>query len=92
MDARHKQLDQSIERQVARMKKAEAERDSLLAQSVFLGTMAGLFIIPVIGGAYLGHWLDGKLAGYSVRWTVSLILSGVGIGGFNVWWYWKRNS
>ena len=38
-----------------------------------------------MGGAYLGHWLDGLVEGYSVRWTVSLILLGVFIGGLNVY-------
>ena len=45
-----------------------------------------MFILPVIAGVYLGHWLDGKLAGYSMRWTLSLLFAGLVIGGFNVYW------
>ena len=52
-----------------------------------MGTIAGLFVLPVVGGAYLGRWLDGLAEGYSVRWTVSLILLGVVIGGINVYRY-----
>jgi ATP synthase protein I len=31
--------------------------------------------------AYVGQWLDGLVPGYSMRWTLSLIVLGVGIGG-----------
>ena len=37
-----------------------------------------------IGGAYLGHWLDGLNEGYSTRWSVNLILLGLALGIFNV--------
>jgi ATP synthase protein I len=42
-------------------------------------------VLPVVGGAYLGQWLDSLLAGYSIRWTVSLILLGVFLGAVNVY-------
>jgi ATP synthase protein I len=38
-----------------------------------------------VGGAYLGIWLDGLVSGYSTRWTMSLILLGIFIGGLNVY-------
>jgi ATP synthase protein I len=67
------------------MKKAERERPTLIAQTVYIGTLGLLFVLPVIGGAYLGRWLDGLMAGYSIRWTMSLILLGVFVGGLNVY-------
>jgi ATP synthase protein I len=42
-------------------------------------------VLPVIAGAYLGSWLDGLMAGYSMRWTLSLLLTGVVIGILNVY-------
>jgi len=50
-----------------------------------------LFVLPVVGGAYLGRWIDSLLAGYSVRWTISLLMLGVFIGGMNVYLYIKKN-
>jgi ATP synthase protein I len=44
-----------------------------------------LFVLPVIGGAYLGRWIDGLLEGYSVRWTLSMIFLGVVMGAINVY-------
>lgn len=76
-----------IERQARRTKQAEHDRPTLLSQTVFLGTLGLLLVLPMVAGAYLGHWLDGRLAGYPVHWTVSLILLGVFIGALNVYFF-----
>lgn len=88
----NERLQQEVKKRVKRMERAERERSSLLAQSVFLGSIAGLFVVPVVAGAYIGHWLDEMQHGYSVRWTVSLILVGVFVGGVNVYLYLKNNN
>ena len=44
-----------------------------------------LFVLPVIGGAYLGQWLDSLAPEYSTRWTLSLILLGIMVGALNVY-------
>jgi ATP synthase protein I len=80
-----KDLKQQIERQARRMKKAELDQPTLIAQTVYIGTLGLLFVLPVIVGAYLGHWLDNQVTGYSVRWTTSLIILGVFVGGVNVY-------
>ena len=79
------ELREAVERQAKRMQKAEQERPTLIGQTVFLGTLGLLFVLPVVGGAYLGIWLDSLVSGYSTRWTISLILLGVFIGGLNVY-------
>lgn len=84
-------LRRNIEKQAQRMAQAERERPTLLAQTVFLGTLALLFVLPVVGGAYLGHWLDSQLAGYSYRWTMSLLVTGLIVGGINVYLYIRKH-
>jgi len=84
-------LRQNIEKQARRMALAEKDRPTLLAQTVFLGTLALLFVLPVVGGVYLGHWIDSQIAGYSYRWTTSLLLTGVFVGGMNVYLYIRKN-
>lgn len=79
------QLREEVERQVQRMQKADRERPTLLAQTVFLGTLGLVFVLPVVGGAYLGRWLDGMVAGYSMRWTLSLLFLGIVVGAVNVY-------
>jgi ATP synthase protein I len=84
------QLKTKIEHQVKRMKKAERDRPNLLSQTVYIGTLGVVMVLPVVAGAYLGHWLDGLLAGYSMRWTLSLIFAGIVVGLFNVYYLIKE--
>lgn len=80
-----RQLNNDVKRHIKRIKKADKERHTLLAQTVFLGTLGLVFVLPVVVGAYLGHWLDGMVQGYSTRWTLSLLFLGVIIGGVNAY-------
>jgi ATP synthase protein I len=79
------QLKQEVDKQIRRMKQAEHDRPTLLRQTVYLGTLGVLFVVPVIVGAYVGRWLDGLSPGYSMRWTLSLIVLGVGVGAVSVY-------
>ena len=79
------ELRKEVERQARRMQQAERERGTLLGQTVYIGTLGLLMVLPVVGGAYLGRWLDSLAVGYSIRWTVSLILVGVFVGALNVY-------
>jgi ATP synthase protein I len=81
----HEKLKEEVGKQVRRMKQAERDRPTLLAQSIHLGTLGLLFVIPVVAGAYAGQWLDGLAKGYSIRWTLGLIVLGLIVGGVNVY-------
>jgi ATP synthase protein I len=85
MRRREQKLEETVQKQVRRMKQAEKERRTLLGQSVYLGTLGVMFVIPVVAGAYLGQWLDTLSEGYDVHWTVSLIVLGVVVGAVNVY-------
>ncbi|CAA9891560.1 putative F0F1-ATPase subunit [Candidatus Methylobacter favarea] len=74
-----------IKSQITRIKKAEHDRPNLLSQTIYIGTLGLVMVLPIIAGAYLGSWLDGMMAGYSMHWTLSLLLTGVVIGILNVY-------
>ena len=77
-------MKRTVKRDADRLREAERRRQTLLAQTVFLGSLALMFILPIVGGAYLGRWIDDMFEEYSVRWTVSLIVLGVVVGIANV--------
>jgi ATP synthase protein I len=79
------QLQDKVDKQASRLTRAERERHQWLAQTVYIGTLGLVFIIPMVGGAYLGAWLDRRLEGYSTSWTLSLILLGLVVGAVNVY-------
>jgi hypothetical protein len=48
-----RRLGDAVEREVRRMARAERERHTVLAQTVLLGTLGLVFVLPVVCGAYL---------------------------------------
>ena len=86
----HEKLKERVKDQVRRADKAERERPTVIGQTVFLGTLGLLMVLPMVGGAYLGRWLDGMVEGYSIRWTLSMLFLGVIIGATNVYLFLRR--
>jgi ATP synthase protein I len=76
------QLKHKIENQVKRIKKAEQDTRPDIPS---IGTLGLVMILPIIAGVYLGHWLDDKVEGYSIHWTLTLLIAGIVIGIFNVY-------
>ncbi|HEU4683436.1 MAG TPA: AtpZ/AtpI family protein [Nitrospira sp.] len=84
------ELKRHVSEQLGRMQQADKDRPTLLAQTAYLGTLGLLFVLPVVLGAYLGRWLDEMVDGYSLRWTLSLIILGVALGAVNVYLFIKE--
>jgi ATP synthase protein I len=51
-----------------------------------IGAYGWLVVVPAVGGAFLGRWLDG-LRGSGVLFTAALVLLGAGTG---MWLIWRR--
>ncbi|PIQ29077.1 hypothetical protein COW36_18220 [bacterium (Candidatus Blackallbacteria) CG17_big_fil_post_rev_8_21_14_2_50_48_46] len=45
-----------------------------------IGSVGWLFILPTVGGAYLGWWLDGQYRHGQHSWTLTCLLLGLGAG------------
>ncbi len=89
MRSRQQELQASVQKQVRRMKQAEKDRPRLLRQTLYLGTLGFMFVLPVIGGAYLGLWLDGR---YQWHWTISLLVLGIFVGAVNVYLFIQKGQ
>lgn len=85
--ADHQATQQRVAQQIGRMQKAEHEQPTLLRQTAYIGVLGLLFVLPVVGGAYLGVWLDNRFTGYSISWTITLICLGVFVGAANVYFF-----
>ena len=71
-------------RDIERLKNKTFKSATWVGILLYGGTLGLLFVVPIVAGAYLGRWLDTLVTGYSVRWTVSLIVLGITVGGYNV--------
>lgn len=80
----------SVKTSVDKIEQAKRQKTTVLAQTTYLGTIGFIFILPVIVGSYLGVWLDNKLKGFSISWTISLIIVGIFIGAINVYLFIKE--
>lgn len=83
----HEKLEAQVDKAAQRLERAEKERSTVLAQTAYIGVLGLLFVLPVIGGAYLGRWVDSLFEGYSMRWTLSLIFLGIVVGAVNVYYF-----
>lgn len=72
-----------LQRDIARQQKGKTH-NLLWGLIMYGGTLGLLMVVPIVAGAYLGHWLDSQSPEYGTRWTVSLIVLGVVIGLWNV--------
>ncbi len=78
-------LRQGVDRDARGFDRARRRQRTVLAQARFLGTLGLMLVLPIVGGSYLGRWLDDRLPGYSQSWTLSLLLLGVLVGAVNVY-------
>ncbi|HUA07661.1 MAG TPA: AtpZ/AtpI family protein [Candidatus Acidoferrales bacterium] len=85
MDRR--KLETQVAQQIDRKRRAQRGAGTLLARTAYLGTLGLMLVLPIVAGAYLGNWLDTHTKGFSFSWTVSLIVTGVFVGGFNAVWF-----
>lgn len=90
MSEADERLRRTLARQARRLR--EARRAGLLGLLVTGGTAGLLLVVPLVLGAYLGRWLDEQAPGYSVRWTVNLILLGLAVGVYNVYLFFKEHG
>ena len=81
-----------LQRAANAMRDAKIASKTILAQTVYLGTLGILLVVPPVAGAYLGAYLDEKLNYFSFSWTLSLILIGVFFGAMSVYLFIKDNE
>ncbi len=58
----------------------------------YIGSISIIFLLPVVAGAYIGWWLDGRYRVGKISWTITGILLGIFIGIYNVYHlFYKKN-
>ncbi|SEK84578.1 AtpZ/AtpI family protein [Pacificibacter marinus] len=71
-----------IARQAGRMKSnRDSPGPSPLRGIGTFGMIGWSIVVPTVGGAFLGLWLD-RITPQKFSWTLALILAGVVVGGF----------
>jgi ATP synthase protein I len=83
-------LTREVEKSAQDLARSRREK-SFWHYTAILGVGGWLFVLPVVAGAYLGRFLDGRMRG-GISWTITCILLGLALGMYNVWDYYQRRS
>jgi ATP synthase protein I len=81
----------SLERDVRRLARREPSGASFWRSLSTLGALGWSIALPAAGGALLGHWLDLHF-GTGVRFTLMLLVGGVGLGAALAWHTLRRQG
>ncbi|MCC5975262.1 MAG: AtpZ/AtpI family protein [Rubellimicrobium sp.] len=68
-------------RSKARARDGEPSVGRRLAQ---IGVLGWIIVAPMLGGIYIGRWLDARLE-TGLFWTAPLLMVGLGLGGWFAW-------
>lgn len=80
-----------IDKAAKSLLKSRKEESAFWRYASAIGMGGWLFAIPVVGGAYMGRYLDRKWEG-GISWTLTLILVGTAAGAYNLWNYLFRKD
>lgn len=85
MKPRSRSLLERIARSQARLDRAEREGGGNAWVAVArVGTLGWLIVLPIVGGALLGHLIDVRFES-GVTWALALMLLGVITGLYSLW-------
>jgi len=54
-----------------------------------VGTVGWMVVLPAVGGAFLGRWIDARY-GTGIMWTLALLVVGLVVGCAAAWRSMKR--
>ena len=86
-----KKFSEHIDKSAKEFLEARKEKSSFWRYAYIIGVGGWLFVIPVVAGAYLGHYLDKKMHG-DISWSLTFIIIGIAIGIYNIWYFYLYKS
>lgn len=86
-----RKLSEKVGKSAEELIKARKEQSRFWHYAQILGVGGWLFVIPVVAGAYIGRYLDEKSRG-NISWTITLIIIGIAVGAYNIWYFLLRKS
>jgi ATP synthase protein I len=86
-------FSKDIDKSAKGLMKARKEKGTFWRYVYVLGIGGWLLALPIVGGAFLGKYLDKKFVGSgSISWTITFIIIGVIAGIYNVWYTFIKRS
>jgi ATP synthase protein I len=86
-----RRLSEKVDKSAEDLMKSRSEKSRFWHYAQMLGVGGWLFAIPVVAGAYVGRYMDRKVGG-EISWTITLIIVGIAVGAYNIWYFLLRKS
>jgi ATP synthase protein I len=86
----NRKFSRDVDKSARELAKARKEKRTFWRYAYLLGAGGWLFAIPVVGGAYLGKYLDSRFGGKGISWTITFLVLGIVFGVYNVWRFFTR--
>jgi ATP synthase protein I len=88
-----KKFSNDIGKSAKELMEARKEKGGFLHYAYVLGVGGWLLALPIVGGAYLGKYLDKKMGGSGeISWTITFIIIGIAVGFYNLWYTFMKRS
>jgi ATP synthase protein I len=88
-----KKFSEDIGKSAKELTEARKEKGTFWHYAYVLGVGGWLLALPIVGGAYLGKYLDRKMGGSGgISWTITFIIIGIAAGFYNLWYTFMRRS
>jgi ATP synthase protein I len=88
-----KKFSEDIGKSAKELIEARKEKGAFWHYAYVLGIGGWLLALPIVGGAYLGKYLDRKTGGNGeISWTITFIIIGIAVGFYNLWYTFMRRS
>jgi len=88
-----KKFSKDIGKSAKELLEARKEKGGFLHYAYVLGAGGWLLALPIVGGAYLGKYLDRKIGeSGGISWTITFIIIGIAAGFYNLWYTFMKRS
>ena len=88
-----KKFSKDIGKSAKELMEARKEKGTFWRYAYVLGVGGWLLALPIVGGAYLGKYLDKKMGGSGgISWTITFIIIGISVGFYNLWYTFMKRS
>ena len=88
-----KKFSKDIGKSAKELMEARKEKGGFLHYAYVLGVGGWLLALPIVGGAYLGKYLDRKIGeSGGISWTITFIIIGIAAGFYNLWYTFMKRS
>lgn len=87
-----KKFSKGVQKSARDLIEARKQKGKFWHYAQILGVGGWLLAIPIVGGAYLGRYLDKKIGAAGTSWTITFIIIGIVVGFYNIWYTFIKRS